>query len=60
MLKNIEKLREKGVKIKAQYLVPELYSYKVPLVLLKQLALKSVSEETPTKVKSRLQSIETS
>jgi hypothetical protein len=44
MLKNIEKLRDKGVKIKKSLLVPELYSYKVPLVVLKQLQLKTILE----------------
>lgn len=44
MLKNIEKLRDKGVKIKKALLVPELYSYKVPLVVLKQLQLKTISD----------------
>jgi hypothetical protein len=35
MLKNIEKLRIKGIAIKKAFLVPELYSYKVPSAILK-------------------------
>jgi hypothetical protein len=35
MLKNIEKLRIKGIAIKKAFLVPELYSYKVPPAILK-------------------------
>ena len=44
MLKNIEKLKIKGIAIKKEFLVPELYSFKVPPAILKQLKLRAPGE----------------
>ena len=42
LLKNIEILRAKGIKINKEYQqVPDLYSYQVPPAILKRLALKN-------------------
>ena len=42
LLKNIEILRAKGIKVDKEYQqVPELYSYQVPPAILKRLALKN-------------------
>lgn len=51
MLKNIEKIRAKGLTIKKELLVPELYSYQIPPAILKGLGLR-IPEET-SRSKSR-------
>lgn len=43
-LKNIERMRAKGVGIKKDWIVPELYSYRVPPAILKTLALRAPGE----------------
>ncbi len=41
MLKNIDKLRNKGLNINKEWLVPELYSFEIKPSILKSLGLKS-------------------
>jgi len=55
MLKNIEKLRSKGLSIKKELLMPELYSYQIPPAILKGLGLKG-PDETKRRSKSRASS----
>jgi len=40
MIKNIEKLRAKGLSIKKDLLNPELYAYQIPPAILKSLGLR--------------------
>ncbi len=54
MLKNIEKIRARGLTIKKELLVPELYSYQIPPAILKGLGLR-IPEET-SRSKSRASS----
>ena len=39
MLKNIEKVKEKGIPIRPEFLRPDLYSFQIPLHILKGLGL---------------------
>jgi len=45
MLKNIEKMRDRGLEIKKKWLVPEIYAYEIPLLILKGLGLRSIGEK---------------
>ena len=49
MLKNIERLKNKKVPVKEEWLVQELYQYKIPQVLLKELKLKFDTKKANTK-----------
>lgn len=46
MLKNIEKMRAKGLAIKKEWLNPDLYSQQIPPAILKSLSLKAPGEKT--------------
>ena len=45
MLKNIEKMRDRGLEIQKKWLVPEIYAYEIPLLILKGLGLMSIGEK---------------
>ena len=44
MLKNIESMRAKGITIKKEWLIPDLYSFQIPPGILKGLHLKCPGE----------------
>jgi hypothetical protein len=45
MLKNIEQMRDRGLTIQQRWLVPEIYAFDIPFVILKGLGLKSIGEK---------------
>jgi hypothetical protein len=45
MLKNIEKMRAKGLTIKKEWLQPELYAFQIPPAILKGLGLRNIGEK---------------
>jgi hypothetical protein len=51
LLKNIEKQRTSGIPIKKIYLIPEIYSYKVPPAILKKLCLRAPGEVVSRRTK---------
>ena len=53
MLKNIEKLKEKGIEINQNHLKPELYSYEIPGYILKGLKLLRPGEKLRSPSKAR-------
>lgn len=56
MLKNIEKMRAKGLTIKKDWLKPELYAYSIPPAILKGLGLKNVGEKDSRRKTARARS----
>ena len=58
MLKNIEKMRDRGLEIQKKWLVPEIYAYEIPLIILKGLGLRSTGEKERSPTSSERKSRE--
>ena len=54
MLKNIEKVRQKGLQVNPEFLKPELYSFQIPPHILKGLGLLAPGEKPSKRGASRI------